>query len=350
MGIPYSSIIMKPATILTGALEPAPTHVPVQASAAASPMISVLVPIYNEAGNIPVLCERLLQALEQCGRSFEIILVNDGSRDNSLAELKAAAINHKEIKVIGLRRNYGQTAALMAGIDHAHGEILVPIDADLQNDPADIPLLIRKLEEGYDCVSGWRKDRKDAKVRRIFVSRMANRIISWVSGVELHDYGCTLKAYRKDVIKGARLYGEMHRFIPIYASWLGANVTEIPVSHAPRLHGKSKYGLERILKVVLDIIVVKFLDRHFNKPIHVFGGFGLLFLAISALSGLAAIYLRLFESISFISTPLPLMTVMAFITGCMSILMGLLAEMIVRTYYESQNKTVYIVSEKINLD
>jgi glycosyltransferase involved in cell wall biosynthesis len=341
---------MKPPPDVPNDLEVAGTRCPANVPALAAPTVSVLVPVYNEAGNIPLLSKRLLEAMDRSGHSFEIIMVNDGSRDTSLSELRAAATNRLEIKILSLRRNYGQTTALMAAIDHARGKILVPIDADLQNDPADIPLLIRKLDEGYDCVSGWRKDRKDARLRRNFISRIANRIISWVSGVELHDYGCTLKAYRRDVIKGARLYGEMHRFIPIYATWLGAKVTEIPVSHSPRMYGSSKYGLERIIKVLLDIIVVKFLDQHFNKPIHVFGGFGLLFLAISVLSGIAAIYLRVFESISFISTPLPLMTVTSFITGCMSILMGLLAEMIVRTYYESQNKTVYIVGETINFD
>ena len=341
---------MKPPPDVPNVLEVAGTRCPANVPAIAAPTVSVLVPVYNEAGNIPLLSKRLLEAMDRSGHSFEIIMVNDGSRDTSLSELRAAATNRLEIKILSLRRNYGQTTALMAAIDHARGKILVPIDADLQNDPADIPLLIRKLDEGYDCVSGWRKDRKDARLRRNFISRVANRIISWVSGVELHDYGCTLKAYRRDVIKGARLYGEMHRFIPIYATWLGAKVTEIPVSHSARMYGSSKYGLERIIKVLLDIIVVKFLDQHFNKPIHVFGGFGLLFLAISVLSGIAAIYLRVFESISFISTPLPLMTVTSFITGCMSILMGLLAEMIVRTYYESQNKTVYIVGETINFD
>ena len=311
--------------------------------------ISVLVPVFNEAGNVPILCKQLLDVLDALDRPFEIIFVNDGSSDGSLDELVNAAKTRPEIKVIDLRRNYGQTAALMAAIDHATGGILVPIDADLQNDPADIPRLIAKLEEGFDVVSGWRKKRKDGHLRRELPSRLANRLISWVSGVHLHDYGCTLKAYRDSVLKSARLYGEMHRFIPIYATWFGASVTELPVNHRPRLHGESNYGLERVIKVLLDVVVVKFLDRYFNKPIYIFGGFGLLSLAISFATLILVIYLRVFEGISMILTPLPMLAVMTFITGIMSLLMGLLAEMLVRTYYESQNKTIYLVKDKYNL-
>lgn len=325
-------------------------YAPDRHASAQAPYLSVLVPVYNEEKNIPTLCERLFAALDPLGVSFEIIMINDGSRDGSWAALCKEAERRKELKLASLRRNSGQTAALMAAIDLARGEILVPMDADLQNDPADIPKLLQKLEEGYDVVSGWRKNRQDAKIKRNLVSRIANSLISRISGVPLHDYGCTLKAYRHDVIKGARLYGEMHRFVPIYASWLGARVTEIPVNHAPRLHGKSNYGLERIIKVMLDIIVVKFLDRHFNKPIYVFGGAGLVALAIAFTSALAAVWLKLFNEISLISTPLPLMAVMCFVTGCMSILMGLIAEMLVRTYYESQGKSVYMIGKTVNLD
>jgi dolichol-phosphate mannosyltransferase len=311
-------------------------------------MISVLVPVFDEEQNIPPLCEQLFDVFVQLGQRFEIIMVNDCSRDNSWQVMKAAAEVHPELKLISLRRNSGQTAALMAAIDAASGDILIPIDADLQNDPREIPRLLQKLDEGFDVVSGWRKDRKDATIRRNFVSRIANGVISSVSGVHLHDYGCTLKAYRREFLKEARLYVEMHRFIPIYARWLGGRVTEIPVQHFPRIHGKSKYGLERIFKVMLDIVVVRFLDRYFNKPIYLFGGFGLISIGISVASGLTAIWLKVFKSISFISTPLPLLTVMAFITGCMSVLMGLLAEMLVRTYYESQNKPSYVIGEKVN--
>jgi glycosyltransferase involved in cell wall biosynthesis len=337
-------------TVAKPASAESPAHPELSANADLPPVISVLIPVYNEEQNIPVLCERVLAAMDGMGKPFEVILVNDGSRDNSWAALKLEAAKRRELKLISLRRNSGQTAALMAAIDQARGEILVPMDADLQNDPADIPMLVAKLDEGFDVVSGWRKDRQDAKIKRNFVSRVANSIISRISGVHLHDYGCTLKAYRSTVIKTTRLYGEMHRFVPIYATWLGAKVTELPVNHAARLHGSSNYGLERIFKVVLDIIVVRFLDRHFNKPIYVFGGVGLLALTVAFLSGFTALGLKLFKGISLISTPLPLMAVMCFVTGCMSILMGLLAEMLVRTYYESQGKSVYLVGETMNVD
>jgi len=313
-------------------------------------MISVLVPIYNEEMNIPILVDQLLSVLDKCGKAFEIVLVNDGSRDGSLAELKKAAARRHELKVVSFRRNFGQTAAIMAAIDFSCGDILVPIDADLQNDPEDVPLLIAKLDEGFDVVSGWRRERRDAALRRNLLSRIANLLISRISGVHLHDYGCTLKVYRSEVLRGVRLYGEMHRFIPIYATWFGARVTEMPVRHRARIHGRSNYGLGRVFKVLLDIIVVKFLDRHFTKPIYVFGGFGIMSITLSALSGISAIYLKIFEGISFVSSPLPLMTVMTLATGVMSILMGLLAEMLVRTYFEAQNKAAYFVHETINFD
>jgi len=312
--------------------------------------VSVIVPAYNEESNIPVLCERLLAVLDGIGTPFEVILVNDGSSDQSQAVLRAAASRRKEIKVIELKRNSGQTAAMMCGIDHASGDVVVPIDADLQNDPADIPLLLAKIAEGYDVASGWRRERKDAPLRRNLPSRIANSIISLVSGVRLHDHGCTLKAYRLDVLDGVRLYGEMHRFIPVYASWMGARVVEVPVRHHPREHGASNYGLERVLKVALDLIVVKFLDRHFMKPIYVFGGFGLVCLLVSGVAGLAALYLKFAQGASLIQTPLPLLSVMTFITGFMCILMGLLSEMLMRTYFESQGKTSYAVRERLNFD
>ena len=312
--------------------------------------LSIVVPIYNEKGSIATLCEHLLVVLDQIASPFEIILVKDGSTDGSQAALREAAARRREIKVVELKRNSGQTAAMMCGIDHASGEIIIPIDADLQNDPEDIPVLLAKMDEGFDVVSGWRKDRKDARLRRNLVSRIANSIISFVSGVRLHDHGCTLKAYRLDVLDGVRLYGEMHRFIPIYASWMGARVTEVPVRHHPRTHGASHYGLERILKVVLDLIVVKFLDRHFMKPIYVFGGFGLLCLLVSGIAGLWALYLKFVDGLSLIQTPLPLLAVMTFITGFMCILMGLLSEMLMRTYFESQGKVSYGVRERLNFD
>jgi glycosyltransferase involved in cell wall biosynthesis len=238
---------------------------------------------------------------------------------------------------------------MMAGFDQARGDIIVPIDADLQNDPADIPFLLAKLDEGYDVVSGWRKHRQDAAIRRNFVSRVANTLISRLSGVHLHDYGCTLKAYRRDVIGPVRLYGEMHRFVPIYAAWYGARITEIPVSHHTRLHGKSNYGLERILKVVLDLIVVRFLDRWIGKPIYIFGGFGALWFMVATFSAAYMLYLKFFDNLSMIQTPLPLLLVMSIMMGVMSICMGLVAEIVVRTYFESQGKSIYHTRELINL-
>lgn len=310
--------------------------------------ISVIVPIYGEEENIGPFLDALLPVLRGLGRDFEIIAVNDGSRDASLERLCSASANIPELRIINFRRNYGQTAAIMAGIDYALGQTIVPIDADLQNDPRDIPALLAKLDEGYDVVSGWRQNRKDHAVRRHLVSRIANVIISRVSGVHLNDYGCTLKAYRREILKDIRLYGEMHRFIPIYASWMGARTAEIPVQHHPRRFGRSKYGIERIAKVVLDLMVVKFLDRYLVKPIYIFGGFGLLTIGLSLLSGSLMLYLKLFKGVSMILTPLPLLTALTFLVGFMSLLMGLLAEMLVRTYFESQHRTAYGVRELIN--
>jgi dolichol-phosphate mannosyltransferase len=313
------------------------------------PTISVLVPVYNEQENIPLLLTRLFDVLEGARQSFEIVAVNDGSRDQSSAVLKEWAARRPELKVVDFRRNFGQTAAIMAAIDHSKGEILVPIDADMQNDPGDVPRLVEKISEGFDVVSGWRKDRKDAPIKRNFVSRIANACISRVSGVHLHDYGCTLKAYRREVITGARLYGEMHRFIPIYATWMGARVTEMPVRHHPRKFGKSNYGLERIFKVMLDLTVVMFLHRYFVKPIYVFGGFGIFSFALSAASFIWMLYLKFFEGTSMSRTPLPLLTTLTILIGFISILMGLLAEMLVRIYFESQGRAAYVVRETVNI-
>jgi dolichol-phosphate mannosyltransferase len=317
-------------------------------AALAASALSIVIPVYNEIENLEPLLEQITRALQGYVAPYEIIAVDDGSTDGSMAKLRELAAAYPRLRVIRFRRNRGQTAALMAGFDYARGGIIVPIDADLQNDPQDIPKLLALLNEGYEVVSGWRKDRQDAALRRILVSRVANRIISWMSGVHLHDYGCTLKAYRRDVLQGVRLYGEMHRFIPIYASWMGGRVTEMPVHHHPRRHGKSKYGLNRIGKVLLDLVVLRFLDRYFTKPIYIFGGFGILFMLVSFAAGLFSLYLKLFEGKPYISTPLPLLVVMSFITGVMSILMGLLGETLVRIYFETQGKTVYEVKETIN--
>ena len=312
-------------------------------------MLSIIVPVYNEQDNIFPLHERVSAALAKVGEDYEVVIVNDGSSDLTEQNLKAIAAADPHVKVVNFRRNFGQTAAMMAGIDLASGDVIIGLDGDLQNDPEDIPKLLEKLAEGYDVVSGWRINRKDSALKRNLPSRVANWLISKISGVYLHDYGCSLKAYKRDVVKGVRLYGEMHRFIPIYASWQGGKVTEIPVDHHPRIHGSSKYGLERVAKVVLDLIVVKFLASYSNKPIYVFGGFGMVSIAVSFLSGVWALYLKYFEGKSFITTPLPLLVVLAFITGVMSVLMGLIAEIIMRTYYESQGKQVYLVRDTINL-
>ena len=311
--------------------------------------VSVIAPVYNESQSLAALYEQIRKTLESEGVRWELVLVNDGSTDGTSAALDELAASDSRVKVVHFRRNYGQTAAMMAGIDFASGEIIVAIDADLQNDPADIPHLLAKLREGFDVCSGWRKARKDQALRRNFPSRIANKIISAVSGVRLHDYGCSLKAYRKEVVKGVRLYGEMHRFIPIYASWLGARVTEIPVNHSPRVHGKSNYGLERIFKVLLDLMVVKFLFRYAQKPIYVFGGVGLASMAVSGLLAAYAIYLKVFEGQSFIRTPIPLLVVFTAMTGVVCVLMGLLAEILMRTWHESQNKTVYEIRGTQNI-
>jgi len=311
-------------------------------------MLSVITPVYGEEDNIDPFFGALLPVLRGLDQEFEIIAINDGSRDSSLQKLRDACANIPELKIIDFRRNYGQTAAIMAGIDYASGEIVIPIDADLQNDPRDIPALLAKLNEGFDVVSGWRQNRKDQAFRKNFVSRVANKIISWMTGVHLKDYGCTLKAYRRDVLKDVRLYGEMHRFIPVYANWMGAQTAEIPVRHHARKFGFSKYGLERITKVILDLIVVKFLDRQFVKPIYVFGGFGLFSIAISFISVVTVLYLKVFKGISMILTPLPLLAAFTFLVGIVSLLMGLLAEMLVRIYFESQGRTSYHVRELIN--
>ena len=315
-----------------------------------APQVSIIIPIFNEEDNVDALVDALWAVLAQASFTFEVLLINDGSNDRTLARLRAAAAKKPQARIIDFRRNYGQAAAIMAGIDYARGKIIISLDADLQNDPRDIPLLLAKLDEGYDVVSGWRQDRQDAAIRRNLASRLANRLISMISGVKLHDYGCTLKAYRADVIKDVRLYGEMHRFIPIYASWMGARVTEIPVTHNARKFGKSKYGLERAFKVILDLLVVKFLDRHFVKPIYVFGGFGLISLVISILSGLWMIYLKIFDNVSMILTPLPLLTVLTFLIAFISLLLGLIAEMLVRTYFESQHRAPYNVRALINFE
>ena len=310
-------------------------------------VISIVIPVFNEEENVIPLSEKLLPALDRLGREYEVIFVDDGSFDSTLVKLKSLCGNNRKVKVLSLARNFGQTTALSAGIDFAKGEIIVPMDGDLQNDPEDIESLLRKIEEGYDVVSGWRKDRKDPFLTRRLPSVIANRIISLIGGVELHDYGCTLKAYRREMLTKIRLYGEMHRFIPIYSRWIGARVCETPVRHHPREHGGSKYGMMRVFKVILDLMVIKFLLSYSQKPIYVFGGTGLFMIFCSLLSGAYAVYLKLFEGVSFILTPLPLLCVVLLMLGFMAILMGFLAEILTRTYYESQKKTTYQIREAL---
>ncbi len=313
--------------------------------------LSVVIPVFNEEQNIEPLCGRVITVLDELSSlRSELIFVNDGSSDGSEAVLQALAAREFRVKIINLARNAGQTAALMAGFKHARGAVIVVLDGDMQNDPRDIPSLLAKMNEGYNVVSGLRERRKDKFLTRRLPSIVANRIISVVSGVRLHDYGCSLKAYRRDIIKPVRLYGEMHRFIPIYAAWQGARIAEIPVRHHARTAGRSKYGLSRIFKVALDLCVVTFLDRFATKPIYVFGAFGLFGMAVGVLCLLMAVYWRIVDNISLIQTPMPLLAVMTFTLGLVSILMGLLAELIMRTWFESQNKTVYLLKNFVNFE
>ena len=317
------------------------------ADAGEAPEISVFLPVYNEEPNLPPLHAKLNEALSKLGRSAEIVFVDDGSTDGSLKILRELAAKDDRVRVVALKRNYGQTAAMAAGIDAARGEVLIPMDADLQNDPADIVRLLEKLDEGYDVVSGWRKNRQDKLITRKIPSMLANRLISWIGGVPLHDYGCSLKAYRRESIKDVKLYGEMHRFIPIYASWAGARVAEIPVEHHARTMGQSKYGLSRTIKVVFDLMTIKFMASYQTKPIYVFGSFGMLAFLISVLAGLYAVFLKLFHKADFVQTPLPILAIVMFAVGIQFLLMGLLAEMLVRTYHESQSKAIYAVRERL---
>ena len=310
--------------------------------------LSVVVPIFNEEENIPILHGRITQALSDAHLDYELILVDDGSSDNSYPALKRLASKDERVKVIRLRRNFGQTAAMAAGFDLASGRVVVPMDGDLQNDPLDIPLLLKKIDEGYDVVSGWRKDRKDTFVNRRLPSILANSFISYMTGVHLHDYGCTLKAYRREVLEDVNLYGEMHRFVPALASQVGARVTEMPVRHHERLHGVSKYGISRTMKVILDLMTVKFLLSYSTKPIQLFGRWGIYTLCAGTLSGAATVYMKLFEQMSMNRNPLLILTAFLMFMGIQFIVLGLLAELSARTYYEAQGKQIYNIKEKIN--
>ncbi|HET7081475.1 MAG TPA: glycosyltransferase family 2 protein [Chloroflexia bacterium] len=306
---------------------------------------SIIVPVYEEEDNIPLLHDQITAAMGPAGVSYEVIYVDDGSQDASFARLSAIATADPTATVIQFRRNFGQTAALAAGMAHARGDILVFLDADLQNDPADIPRLLARLDEGYDVVSGWRVDRQDAALSRRLPSRLANSLISSVTGVHLHDYGCTLKAYRREVVEHIQLYGEMHRFIPAHAAWVGARIAELPVQHHPRRYGKSKYNLTRTMKVVLDLLTVKFLGSYSTKPIYVFGGLGLITILLSFLSGIVLLWNKFVNGVSMIQSPVLLLAAMLFMIGVQLILMGFLAEIGVRTYHESQAKPTYVVRQ-----
>ena len=306
--------------------------------------LSVVIPVYNEVESLPHLHQAVGAALGGLTRSWEVVYVDDGSKDGSAALLgKLAAEDPQHISVVEFRRNFGQTTAIAAGIDHARGDVIVFLDADLQNDPADIPVLLAKLDEGYDVVSGWRKNREDNAITRNLPSHMANWLISQVTGVHLHDYGCTLKAYRREVITGFRLYGEMHRFIPVYANAVGAKIIELPVRHHARKFGKSKYGLERTIKVILDLIAVQFLTRYSAKPIYLFGGGGIVMFA-AGFVGLVFLAIRkLLIQVDILTSPIFIISVMLALMGFQSILMGLIAELLVRTYHEAQSKPTYTV-------
>ena len=308
--------------------------------------ICVVIPVYNEEESIKPLINQLNNLKERLSQEIlEVIIVNDGSSDNTMELIKKETINNSHFKIISLARNYGQTAAISAGIDSAVCDILITMDADLQNDPSDIPLLLKQLEEGYDVVSGWRKKRHDNFFTRVLPSKIANWIISKISGVNLHDYGCTLKAYRREVFEDVNLYGEMHRFIPIYASWEGAKVTEIPVRHHARTAGRTKYGLSRIPKVILDILVIRFFDKSLDRPIHLFGKFGLFMFFLAFVLALLALYLKIFMNTSFILTPLPLLVVFFTMSGLLCIFIGLLAEIQSRIYFESINRPSYLIKQ-----
>lgn len=312
------------------------------------PYISVVVPLYNEEASISHLYELLTTVFEDHTWPYEIIIVDDGSTDGSYPRLRQLTLNDTRLKVVRLRRNFGQTAAFSAGFDLARGDVIVTMDADLQNDPRDIPLLLEKIEAGYDIVSGWRKDRKDRFLDRKLPSMIANRLISNVTDVRLHDYGCSLKAYRRDILEDVRLYGELHRFIPALAGQVGGAVAEVPVRHHPRKHGESKYGISRTVRVILDLITVWFLGSYATRPLHVFGSLGLISAGVGVLTGLYLTLVKFLGHQDIGGRPLLLFAVLLVVVGVQLITMGLLGEMIIRTYHESQNKPIYFVREILN--
>lgn len=310
---------------------------------------SIVIPVYNEAENIKPLYEKLHPVLNRLSVEHEVILVDDGSTDTTPAKLKELSEHDSRIKLIFFRKNYGQTAALAAGFRYASGDVIITLDGDLQNDPKDIPLLLHKIEEGYDLVSGWRKTRHDAFLSRRLPSFFANRLISWASGVPLKDYGCTLKAYRNYFVKNISLLGEMHRFIPIYAHWMGAKIVEVPVTHHPRIFGKSKYSIIRTFKVLLDLVTVKFLGTFSTKPIYVFGGLGFLSIFLGVLASVVTLIQKFGYGVWVHRNPMISVSIFFLLVGFQFVMMGLLAEILIRIYHESQNRPTYWVRELVNL-
>jgi len=311
--------------------------------------VSFVLPIFNEEGSLPELRRQLVAAGGKLGEPFEILLIDDGSTDGSFPLLKKMQAEDHRIKVIRLRKNFGQTAAMSAGFDYAKGDIVITLDADLQNDPADAPLLVAKLREGYDIVSGWRKNRKDKFISR-FLSRRANWLISRITKVRLRDYGCTMKAYRREIVRNIKLYGEMHRFIPAIASQVGVAIAEVPVNHRPRLHGRSKYKLTKSVRVFLDLLTVKFLLSYSTRPLQIFGLFGLVSGGIGGVLALVMSYERLFMKQSIANRPLLLLAILLMVIGFQFVTMGLLGEIMVRTYHEAVEKHIYAVREVLDAE
>lgn len=310
--------------------------------------ISVVIPVFNEEENIELLYTKIKQSLDNLGKEYEIIFIDDGSTDKTPALLHKIFREDRKVKGIIFRRNFGQTAAISAGFDYAKGEIIVTLDADLQNDPKDIPQLIEKIEEGFDVVSGWRAERKDPFFSRRLPSHISNWLISFFTGVKLHDYGCTLKAYRREIAKDIRLYGEMHRFLPALASWVGASIYEVKVSHHPRKYGKSKYGFSRINRGFLDLLTVKFLLSFAARPIQIFGKFGLVSIFLGFICGIILVVMKVVSRVDMTGNPFLYLSILFLLIGGQFISMGLLGEIISRTYHESQNKSIYFVKEVLD--
>jgi glycosyltransferase involved in cell wall biosynthesis len=307
--------------------------------------VSIVIPPYNEEDNIPTLYEQLTAVLSTLGRSYEILIVDDGSKDKSYDLLKELHEKDPHIHVIRFRRNFGQTAAFSAGFEYARGEVIITMDADLQNDPADIPRFLAKMDEGYDVVSGWRVDRKDPYLSRRLPSMIANRLISETTSVHLHDYGCSLKAYRADVVKNINLYGELHRFIPAIASWQGTRLGELPVNHRARKFGKSKYGISRTVRVFLDMLTVRFLLSYSTRPLHVFGTLGLVTAGLGLLFAVYLAFVKVVLDQSIGNRPLLMLSVLLIVIGVQMITMGLLGEMMARTYHETQGKRIFVIRD-----